>query len=87
MSSRTSMRKCGRRSGIRHQGTPLASMVARLNRELNEILREEAVWQKLQKAGITNEGGTPQALTAFIRAETQRVRAVVNKAVSTGTAG
>ena len=61
-----------------------APMVARLNRELNEILREEAVWQKLQKAGISNEGGTPQALTAFIRAETQRVRSVVNKAVSTG---
>jgi tripartite-type tricarboxylate transporter receptor subunit TctC len=63
-----------------------APMVARLNRELNEILREEAVWQKLQKAGISNEGGTPQALTAFVRAETQRVRAVVNKAVSTGAA-
>ncbi|MEP6770490.1 MAG: tripartite tricarboxylate transporter substrate binding protein [Polaromonas sp.] len=62
-----------------------APMVARLNRELNEILREEAVWQKLQKAGISNEGGTPQALTAFVRAETQRVRAVVNKAVATGT--
>jgi tripartite-type tricarboxylate transporter receptor subunit TctC len=61
-----------------------APMVARLNRELNETLREEAVWQKLQKAGISNEGGTPQALTAFVRAETQRVRAVVNKAVSSG---
>jgi len=63
-----------------------APMVARLNRELNDILREEAVWQKLQKAGISNEGGTPQALTAFVRAETQRVRAVVNKAVSSGAA-
>jgi tripartite-type tricarboxylate transporter receptor subunit TctC len=63
-----------------------APVVARLNRELNDILREEAVWQKLQKAGISNEGGTPQALTTFIRAETQRVRSVVNKAVSTGTA-
>jgi tripartite-type tricarboxylate transporter receptor subunit TctC len=63
-----------------------APMVARLNRELNEILREEAVWQKLQKAGISNEGGTPQALAAFIRTESQRVRTVVNKAVSTGAA-
>ncbi|MEO6017856.1 MAG: tripartite tricarboxylate transporter substrate binding protein [Polaromonas sp.] len=61
-------------------------MVARLNRELNEILRDEAIWKKLQKVGISNEGGTPQALTAFIRAETQRVRSVVNKAVATGTA-
>ncbi len=63
-----------------------APMVARLNRELNEILRDEAVWKKLQKAGISNEGGTPQALAAFVRAETQRVRSVVNKAVATGTA-
>jgi tripartite-type tricarboxylate transporter receptor subunit TctC len=63
-----------------------APMVTRLNRELNDILREEAVWQKLQKAGISNEGGTPQALAAFVRAESQRVRAVVNKAVSTGAA-
>ena len=62
-----------------------APMVARLNRELNEILREEAVWQKLQKAGISNEGGTPQALTAFIRSETQRVRNVVNKSVAAGS--
>ena len=63
-----------------------APMVVRLNKELNDILREEAVWKKLQKAGISNEGGTPQALTTFIRAETQRVRSVVNKAVATGTA-
>ncbi len=63
-----------------------AAMVARLNKELNEILREEAVWKKLQKAGISNEGGTPQALTAFIRAETQRVRSVVDKAGATGVA-
>ncbi len=63
-----------------------AAATARLNRELNEILREQEVWQKLQKAGITNDGGAPQALTAFIKAETQRVRAVVNKAVAGGTA-
>ncbi len=63
-----------------------AAATARLNRELNGILREQEVWQKLQKAGITNDGGAPQALTAFIKAETQRVRAVVNKAVAGGTA-
>lgn len=63
-----------------------APMTARLNRELNEILREQDVWQKLQKAGITNDGGTPQALSAFIKAETQRVRGVVNKAVASGSA-
>lgn len=61
-----------------------ADMAARLNRELGEVLRDPAVWQKLQKAGISNEGGTQQALAGFIKAETQRVRSVVNQAVSTG---
>jgi tripartite-type tricarboxylate transporter receptor subunit TctC len=63
-----------------------ALITVRLNKELNEILRDQEVWQKLQKAGITNDGGTPQALTSFIKAETQRVRAVVNKAVANGAA-
>lgn len=60
-------------------------ITARLNKELNELLRDEKVWQKLQKAGISNDGGTPQQLTAFIKAETQRVRAVVHQAVATGS--
>jgi tripartite-type tricarboxylate transporter receptor subunit TctC len=63
-----------------------APTVARLNRELNEVLKEPDVWQKLQKAGISNDGGTPLALASFIKAETQRVRGVVNQAVATGTA-
>ena len=63
-----------------------SAMTTRLNKELNEILREQDVWQKLQKAGISNDGGTPQALTGFIKAETTRVRSVVNKAVATGSA-
>ena len=58
-----------------------AAMTARLNKELSEVLRDPAVWQKLQKAGISNEGGTPQALSSFVRAETLRVRSVVNQAV------
>ena len=61
-------------------------MVTRLNRELGEVLRDPAVWQKLQKVGIGNEGGSPQALTSFIQAETQRVRSVVNQAVASGAA-
>ena len=61
-----------------------APMAAKLNAELNEVLRDPAVWQKLQKAGISNEGGTPQALASFIKAETQRVRSVVAQA-ATGT--
>ena len=61
-------------------------MTTRLNKELGEVLRDPAVWQKLQKAGIGNEGGTPQALSSFIKAETQRVRSVVNQAVVSGAA-
>lgn len=61
-----------------------AHMAVRLNRELNEVLRQQDVWQKLLKAGISNDGGTPQQLTAFIKAETQRVRAVVQQAVANG---
>ena len=61
-----------------------APMTARLNKELGEVLRDPAVWQKLQKAGISNEGGTPQALASFIKAETLRVRSVVNQAVAGG---
>lgn len=63
-----------------------APMVARLNHALGEVLRDQEVWQKLQKAGVSNEGGTPRALADFIRAETLRVRAVVNQAVATGAA-
>ena len=58
-----------------------ASTAARLNKELGEVLRDPAVWQKLQKAGISNEGGTPQALGSFIKAETLRVRSVVSQVV------
>ena len=58
-----------------------APMAAKLNKELGEVLRDPAVWQKLQKAGISNEGGTPQALASFIKAETLRARSVVNQAV------
>lgn len=63
-----------------------ADITVRLNKELNEILRDPAVWKKLEERGISNDGGTPQALSAFIKTETQRVRSVVNKAVATGSA-
>ncbi len=61
-----------------------AALVARLNKELGEVLKDQDVWQKLQRAGITNDGGSPQALAAFIKAETQRVRSVVTSAVAKG---
>jgi tripartite-type tricarboxylate transporter receptor subunit TctC len=57
---------------------------ARLNKELGEVLRDQEVWQKLQKAGISNDGGSPKALTDFIKSETTRVRSVVTQAVAAG---
>jgi tripartite-type tricarboxylate transporter receptor subunit TctC len=63
-----------------------APMVARLNQALNECLRDPAVWQKLQAAGISNEGGSPAQLSQFIRMETTRVKSVVMRVVATGFA-
>ncbi|MBX3658623.1 MAG: tripartite tricarboxylate transporter substrate binding protein [Ramlibacter sp.] len=63
-----------------------APLVASLNRALNEVLRDQQVWQTLQKAGISNEGGAASALNAFVRAETRRVRAVIMQAVVVGPA-
>jgi tripartite-type tricarboxylate transporter receptor subunit TctC len=53
-----------------------APVVARVNQALNEVLREPAVWQKLQKAGVETQGGTPQALAQRVRDEVVRVKSV-----------
>ncbi len=52
------------------------AITARLNRELNEVLREPAVWQKLQKAGVETQGSTPQVLSQRIRDEVKRVQGI-----------
>lgn len=52
------------------------AITARLNRELNEVLRDPAVWQKLQKAGVETQGSTPQALTQRIRDEIKNVKSI-----------
>ncbi len=61
------------------------AITARLNRELNEVLREPAVWQKLQKAGVETQGGTPQALTQRIRDEVKRVQSIAPAAMKAGS--
>jgi tripartite-type tricarboxylate transporter receptor subunit TctC len=63
-----------------------ALTITRLNQALNDCLRDPAVWQKLQAAGISNEGGSPAQLSSFIRAETTRVKSVVTRVVATGFA-
>ena len=53
-----------------------APVVAKINLALNEVLREPGVWQKLQKAGVETQGGTPQALAQRVKDEVVRVKAV-----------
>lgn len=53
-----------------------AAVVSRINTALNEVLREPAVWQKLQKAGVETQGGTPQALAQRVRDEIARVKTI-----------
>jgi tripartite-type tricarboxylate transporter receptor subunit TctC len=65
------------------KGLP-SPITARLNKELNDALRDPAVWGKLQRGGITNDGGTPQQLSAFMKAETARLRAVITQIVASG---
>ncbi len=62
-----------------------APVITRLNKELGEVLRDPAVWQKLQAGGISNDGGTPAQLSSFIKAETARVKSVVTRAIASGS--
>jgi tripartite-type tricarboxylate transporter receptor subunit TctC len=49
-------------------GTPNA-IVARVNREMNELLKEADVKEVIAKQGLVPEGGTPEALGARVKRE------------------
>ena len=59
-------------------GTPDA-IVGKLNRAMGEILREPEVIDTLQKQGFDPDPGPPDAVTARIRSETEKWRALVAK--------
>ena len=59
-------------------GTPDA-IVGKLNRAMNEILKEPDIVENLQKQGFEPDPGPPQAVTARIRNETAKWRALVAK--------
>jgi len=59
-------------------GTPDA-IVAKLNRAMNEILKEADTVESLEKQGFEPDPGTPAALTERIRTETAKWRALVAK--------
>lgn len=52
-------------------GTP-PEIIARLNAEVNEIIRDSDVVAKLDEQAMTPIGGTPAAFTAFVSAEVKR---------------
>ena len=60
-------------------GTP-AEIVARLNREMNDYLKEADVRGVLEKQGLMPEGGTPEALGARVKNELARWTRVVKAA-------
>jgi len=53
------------------RGTP-APIIAKLNKALNEAIKEDAVRERLNKAGVTVQGSTPQEFGAFMAAELAR---------------
>jgi tripartite-type tricarboxylate transporter receptor subunit TctC len=59
-------------------GTPDA-IVGKLNRAVNDILKEPDIVESLQKHGFEPDPGSPQALTERISTETAKWRALVAK--------
>ena len=59
-------------------GTPRA-VIERLNREVNAILKQPDVVQKMQAQGFELVGGTPEAFAALIKGETERWAPVIKK--------
>jgi tripartite-type tricarboxylate transporter receptor subunit TctC len=57
-----------------------ASIVARLNRELNEMLSAVDAKEALAAQGVDAEPGAPEALTERIRADNEKWRAIAAKA-------
>jgi tripartite-type tricarboxylate transporter receptor subunit TctC len=53
------------------RGTP-PEVVAKLNKTLNAVITEDAVRERLGKAGVIVQGSTPEAFTTFLAAEYAR---------------
>ena len=60
-------------------GTP-ASIVSRLNAELNAVLRIVEMRERLLKQGFESSGGTPDQFAAYLRAEMEKWTKVVREA-------
>jgi len=60
-------------------GTP-AAIVARLNRDVRDVLKEPAMKARLDALGVIEQPGPPEQFAAFIKAETARARQVIQTA-------
>ncbi len=54
-------------------------IVAQLNREINQIIKEPAIEKRLVDEGADPTGGTPAELGAFVKSETDKWRTVVRE--------
>ena len=61
------------------KGMP-ADVIAFLNKELNEVLKQKAVAERFEAEGTTPIGGTPEQMMQIVRADIERWRALVKKA-------
>jgi len=59
-------------------GTP-EPIIARLNRDLNDILRDPEIVKAINDTGSQAGGGTPEAFGAFIRSETAKWAKVIKE--------
>jgi tripartite-type tricarboxylate transporter receptor subunit TctC len=60
-------------------GTP-AAVVARVNREIGELLKGPGIQERLYAFGVATEGaGTPESTAAFIRADQERWRTLAKE--------
>lgn len=54
-----------------------ASVIERLNREINAILRSSEVTEQLAKVGVIPQGNSPAQMTALIASESKKWQAVI----------
>ena len=59
-------------------GTP-TTIVARYNTEINEIIRQPQIVEKLAKQGLTVVGGAPERLAEFIAQDIVKWQQVVGE--------
>ena len=63
-------------------GTP-ADVIARLNREINEVLRLPEIRERMASAYMEPEGGTPDQLARHLRVELQTWTPIIRRSGAT----